>query len=261
MNFKKIVIKIGTSTIADEKNGLPNLTRMTAIVKILAELKKSGTSIVIVSSGAIGIGAGKLGLLNQSKTIEQKQACASIGQYALMNLYDDLFKKHNLLVSQILLTNNILNNTQSKLNSKNTFDVLLSSGIIPIVNANDTVSTSELEFSDNDTLASLVTSLIDADILIILTDLDGIYNKNPKTNSNAVLIKKINKIDKQIRKNVKGKPNFLGTGGMETKLKAAEFLSFKKIPTVILNGNFPDRIYSIFKKEIEGTLIDIANVF
>ena len=139
--------------------------------------------------------------------------------------------------------------------------MLLSSGVVPVVNANDTVSTTELEFSDNDTLSAEVAGLIKADVLFILTDIDGVYDKNPRCNSNAILIKKISVFDKKIRENVKGKPNFLGTGGMETKLKAAEFLSSLNIPTVILNGGYPERILSAFDGKIEGTLIDVGDFF
>ena len=259
--IKRIVVKIGTSTIANSVDGLPNFERMKSIVSVLAGIKKSGVEVVVVTSGAIGIGSGKLGFLNKEKNISQKQACASVGQCALINLYDELFANFGFLVSQVLLTQQVIDGGENEFNAKNTFRVLLKHGVVPIVNANDTVSTSELNFGDNDSLSAVVASLIEADILIILTDTDGIFNKNPCDCSNVSLISKISHIDSTIREIVKGKPGALGTGGMETKLKAAEFLSLQKIPVAIVNGRNPERIEGIFKGSLKGTVIDLAGVF
>lgn len=254
---KRVVVKIGTSTIANASSGLPNVEKMKSIVCVLSKLKQSGVEIIIVSSGAVGLGAGKLGFLNKEKTKPQKQACASVGQCALINLYDELFAAWGFVVSQILLTQQVLDGDENEFNAKNTFNVLLQHGVIPIVNANDTVSTKELEFGDNDSLSAAVASLIDANILIILTDTDGIYDKNPAEFSDARLISKISRIDEQTRRMVKGKSGTLGTGGMETKLKAAEFLSLRKIPTAIVNGSHPERIEQVFCETFKGTLIDL----
>ena len=161
------------------------------------------------------------------------------------------------MVAQILLTQQILNAEEDELNAKNTFFSLLDKNIIPIVNANDTMSISELEFGDNDTLSAAVAVLIDADILVILTDLDGVFDSNPLKNPDAKLIKHIQKIDKSLVESAKGEPNALGTGGMLTKLNAAKIASLESIPTVVANGSHPDRIYSIFQGKPEGTLISL----
>lgn len=259
--IKRIVVKIGTSTIANPADGLPNFERMKLIVSVLAKIKKTGVEVVVVTSGAIGIGAGKLGFLNKDKTVPQKQACASVGQSALINLYDSLFSGFGFVVSQILLTQQVLDGSENEFNAKNTFSVLLNHGVVPIVNANDTVSISELNFGDNDSLSAAVASLIDANILIILTDTDGVFDRNPSDCSDANLILKISEIDLKIKEIVRGKPGSLGTGGMETKLKAAEFLGLQKIPVAIINGRHPERIEEVFTGHFKGTLIDLAGVF
>lgn len=260
MEIEKIVIKIGTSTIT-RKNGLFNLNNMQNIAKIIANLKNSGLEVVVVSSGAVGIGAFKLGLKLPLKETALKQAAASVGQCALMNHYSEIFLEHNMLVSQILLTQNVLDGAYNEINAKNTFKELLSRKILPIVNENDTISIKELEWGDNDTLSASVANLIEADLLVIFTDLDGLYNKNPNENFDAKLIKRVSVITKEIEEAIKGKPNFFGTGGMQTKLKAAKIASFKKIPTVILNGKFPERLLKVLDGEIEGTLIDLQKKF
>ncbi len=256
MEFKKVVIKIGTSTLT-HKTGLCNILRMEKITKVIADLKNSGKEVVVVTSGAVGIGAGMLGFFTPPKEIPKRQACASLGQCVLMNLYANLFSKYGYLVSQILLPQKVLDGAESEFNTKNTFDELLKRRIVPIVNANDTISTKELEFGDNDTLSAYVALLVDADLLIILTDLDGVFDKNPNGNEDAKLIKKIEEIDENLKNAVRGGPNSLGTGGMKTKLKAAKIVGRKEKPTVILNGSFPERMYGIFKGNIEGTLINL----
>ena len=260
MEIKRIVVKIGTSTLT-YKTGLTNIRLMEKIVKIIADLENSGKEILVVTSGAVGIGAGRLGFFSPPKEIPKRQACASIGQCVLMNLYADLFSRYGYIVSQILLTQNVLDGGEHEYNTKNTFFELLDRKIVPIINANDTISTKELEFGDNDTLSAYVSLLVDADLLIILTDLDGVFDKNPNENSDARLISKIEKIDKKLEQAVKGKPNFLGTGGIKTKIKAAEIVSLKETPTIILNGAYPERIYKVFEGEVEGTLIDLCQIF
>lgn len=260
MEITRIVIKIGTSTLT-HKTGLCNIMQMGKIVKVIADLKNSGKEIVVVTSGAVGIGAGKLGFFSPPKEIPKRQACASLGQCILMNLYAELFAKYGYSVSQILLPQKVLDGGENEINTKNTFKELLGKSIIPIVNANDTISTKELEFGDNDTLSAYVALLIEADLLIILTDLDGIYDKNPNENKDANLIRKIRYVDKNLEDAVKGKASFFGTGGMETKLKAAKIFSYNEKPTIILNGSFPERMYGIFKGNVEGTLIDLHKKF
>ena len=259
MDIKRVVIKIGTSTITNKK-GLCNIAKMRAIVDIIAELKSKKIDVVVVTSGAVGIGAGRLGLLEMPKQTSLRQACASLGQCVLMDLYAQLFSKHGYMVSQILLTQDVLDSAENEFNTKNTFKELLKRNVVPIVNANDTVYTKEIEFGDNDSLSAAVSFLIDAHILIILTDIDGVYDKNPKKNIDAKLINKICNVDENLKKAVSGGANVLGTGGMVTKLKAASKVA-SKLPTVILNGEFPDRILKALKGEVCGTLIDFEKKF
>lgn len=256
MNIKRLVIKIGTSTIVEGKS-IYNTDRMKNIINVIANLKKEKKEVVLVTSGAIGIGTKKIGLSKMPKEIFMRQACASLGQSDLINFYSSLFLRHGCVVAQILLEQSFFNDVNVRNNVKKTFDELLKREIIPIVNFNDAVLSTNLEYKDNDFLASMVSCLIETDVLVLLTDLDGVYDKNPNLNADAKLITKIEKIDDDIQNSVKGDSSFFGTGGMEAKLKAAEFISTKKIPTVILNGSYPDRIYGIFDDKIDGTLIDL----
>ena len=256
MKYQKIVVKVGTSTIA-HPTGLPNIRHMEALVKVLADIKNTGRDVVLVTSGAIGVGAGKMGYLTPPKGVVDRQACAAVGQCELINMYDSLFSHYGHMVAQILLTQQVLNAKEDELNAKNTFFALLNKNIIPIVNANDTMSINELEFGDNDTLSAAVAVLIEADILIILTDLDGVFDGNPSKNRDAKLIEHIQKIDKSLMDSAKGEPNTLGTGGMATKLKAAQIAASKDIPTLVANGSHPNRIYGIFQGKHEGTLISL----
>lgn len=260
MEIKRIVVKIGTSTVA-HSTCLPNISQIEDIVKVLANVKNMGKEVIIVTSGAVGIGAGKLGFSSPPKKISQRQACAAVGQVTLMEMYGRMFSYYGYMVSQILLTHKVLDGAENELNTKNTFYELLNRNIIPIVNANDTISTSEVEFGDNDILSAAVSVLVGASVLVILTDLDGVFNCNPKKNPSAKLIKYINNIDGKLKSCASGNSNALGTGGMVSKLNAAEFISSKNIPTVIVNGAHPERIYGVFEKKIEGTLIDLNNSF
>ena len=256
MKFQRIVVKVGTSTVA-HSTGLPNIRHMEALAKVLADIKNTGRDVVLVTSGAIGVGAGKMGYSAPPKAIADRQACAAVGQCELINMYDSLFSNYGHMVAQILLTQQVLDGGEDELNAKNTFSALFNKNIIPIVNANDTMSIHELEFGDNDTLSAAVAVLIDADILIILTDLDGVFDSNPSENRDAKLIKYIDKIDRSLMESAKGEPNALGTGGMVTKLRAAQVAASKNIPTFIANGSYPNRIYSIFEGNHEGTLISL----
>lgn len=260
MEFKRVVIKIGTSTLIDESFKV-NTKSMENIVKVVVDIKNLGVDVVIVTSGAVGIGASILKLNVPVKDTSLRQACASVGQCELMNIYKKLFSKYDFLISQILLTQQVLDKSENEFNTKNTFEQLLIKNVVPIVNANDTMFIKELEFGDNDELSAAVAVLIKASMLIILTDIDGIYNKNPKTNLDAKLIDKISDIDDYIENVVRFGTNMFGTGGMKTKLKAAKTAASKKIPTAILNGRYPERIYNIFKGEVKGTLIDLKNIY
>lgn len=252
-NAKKIVIKIGTSTLT-HKSGNINIKRFEELIKVIADLKNSGKEIIIVSSGAVGVGAGKLGLRKKPSDIPSKQAIAAIGQCELMYLYDKLFGEYNHNVAQVLLTYSFLTNEKKINNVKNTFSKLLEFNTIPIVNENDTVSTEELEFGDNDTLSAYVADIVNADLLLILTDIDGLYNKNPRENPDAKKIDIVEKIDEKILSIASSTSNEFGTGGMVTKLKAAEIVTKENIDMVIMSSNNPRELYKIFDGENVGTL-------
>lgn len=250
---KRIVVKVGTSTLT-HKTGLLNLRRIELLVKLLADLKNAGKDIVLVSSGAIGVGVGELGLKERPKDTPTKQACAAIGQCELMYIYDKLFSEYNHKVAQILLTKDVVGDPERKENVENTFDRLLDLNVIPIVNENDTVSTEEIEFGDNDTLAAIVGELVNADLLIMLSDIDGLYDKNPKEYSDAKLIPYVPEVTDEIRALAGGKGSSLGTGGMVTKLNAAQIAIRAGFPMVLLNGQTPELLYRLYDGEAVGTL-------
>ena len=199
---KRVVIKVGTSTLAHQTGRL-NLRRVENLVKVISDLKNSGLEIILVSSGAIGVGMGKIGLTSRPTDVRSKQACAAIGQCELMYTYDKHFSEHNHVVSQVLLTEDVVRDEHRKENVINTFNRLLEYGSIPIVNENDTVSIDEIDrggtFGENDTLSAIVAGLIDADALIILTDVEGLFDKDPFSNPDAKLIPQVHKIDESIR--------------------------------------------------------------
>lgn len=253
---KKIVIKIGTSTLT-HKSGNINIRRVEHLVKIISDLKNSGKDIVLVSSGAVGVGMGKLGLDNKPKTIAKKQALAAIGQCELMYLYDKMFGEYNHNVAQVLLTNDVVGENADVSNIYNTFEQLLKYNVIPIVNENDTVSTEELEFGDNDTLSAVVSSIIGADLLVILTDIDGLYTDNPKKNKDAKRIEVVEKITDEIIDCCGGAVNSLGTGGMITKIKAGQIAFENNFDMVILSSKNPNDLYSLFDGENKGTLFKV----
>ena len=217
---KRIVIKLGTSTLA-HSTGKLNIRKMTSLVRVLADLQNSGKELVIVSSGAIGLGVGKLGLKSRPSDTPSKQACAAVGQCELMYMYDNLFDEYGITVAQILLTKTIL----EKNNVVNTFEKLISMGVIPIVNENDTVAIDELELEigENDSLSAMVANLARADLLIILSDIDGLFSSDPHTDKTAKLIPVVEKIDHHIEEIAGGAGSSLGTGGMATKIHAAKF--------------------------------------
>ncbi len=254
---KRIVVKVGTSTLT-HKTGLLNLRRVERLVKILSDLKNSGREIILVSSGAIGVGVGKLGLPGRPVDTRSKQACAAIGQCELMYIYDKLFSEYNHVVSQMLLTSDIIRDKKRKENVVNTFERLLEYGAIPIVNENDSISTEEIEFGDNDTLSATVSILSHADVLVILTDIDGLYDKDPHHYADAELIPRVSVIDGSVRALAGDSAGKQGTGGMITKLNAAEMVMKEDIAMYIINGASPDNLYRLFDGEQVGTLFERA---
>lgn len=257
MNFKNtsdiVVVKVGTSTLTYDGGGI-NIRRVEKLVKVLSDIKNSGKKVILVSSGAIGIGMGKLGIAKRPECTRDKQALAAIGQCELMNYYSRLFGEYNHNVAQILLTKDVVSDPVRNENAAATFEKLLSLGIVPIVNENDTVSTEQIEFGDNDTLSATVATLAKADLLIILSDIDGLYDSDPRENENAKLIPVVEKIDDSIIALAGGAGTTRGTGGMITKLHAAQECHMAGIDMIIANGSDPDILYDIFEGEVVGTL-------
>lgn len=256
LKTRRIVVKVGTSTLTYE-NGKVNLRRLEKLCKVLSDLHNSGKQVILVSSGAIGIGVGKLNLSERPKETRYKQAVAAVGQCELMFLYDKLFGEYNNSVAQVLLTKNILTNDHSKQNVVNTFQTLLEMGIIPVVNENDTVAIDELvgsNFGDNDNLSAIVADLIGADMLVILTDIDGLYDSDPRKNPDAKKISVVNCIDDKIREMAGGSGSNRGTGGMATKLTAAAAATSAGINCCVMSGNDPENIYKLIDGEEIGTM-------
>lgn len=263
LKSRRIVVKVGTSTLTYE-NGKVNLRRIEKLCKVLSDLNHSGKQVILVSSGAIGIGVGKLNLPERPKETRYKQAVAAVGQCELMFLYDKLFGEYNASVAQVLLTRNNLTEDHSKQNVVNTFQTLIEMGIIPIVNENDTVAIDELvglNFGDNDNLSAIVADLVGADLLIILTDIDGLYDSDPRKNPNAKKISCVNYIDDNIREMAGGSGSNRGTGGMATKLTAAAVATGAGINCCVMSGNEPENIYKLIDGEEIGTMFMAPEAF
>ncbi len=255
---KRIVIKVGTSTLT-YPSGKINFKRMSKLAEVLADLTNQGKEIVLVSSGAIGVGVGKLKLTSRPSSVQEKQAIAAVGQVELMHLYSKFFGEYGYVVAQILLTKDVIEHKTRKNNAKNTFSSLLSKSIIPIVNENDTVATDEIEFGDNDTLSAMVSVLIDADLLIILSDIDGFYDADPSSNQDAKLVSSILEVNPAIEKMAGGVTSNRGTGGMITKLNAAKIVNKVHIPLLLINGSKPEIIYNALQGENIGSLFGKTN--
>ena len=251
---KRIVIKVGTSTLT-HKTGLLNIRRVEQLVKTLADLHNSGHEVVLVSSGAIGLGMGKLGLGEKPKDTPGKQACAAVGQCELMYMYDNLFSNYSITVAQMLLTKYILLEDRRQ-NVENAMERLIAHRVIPVINENDTVAIDELELEvgENDSLAAIVATIAKADLLIIMSDIDGLYNKDPHKEKDATLIPVVNEITDDIRALAGGVTTKFGTGGMVTKLNAVEIAYEAGIDVVIMNGKQPKRLYDLFEDKSTGTL-------
>lgn len=249
---KRVVIKVGTSTLTYESGHL-NIRRVEKLVKVISDLKNQGREIVLVSSGAIGVGMGKLGLSERPATVPEKQALAAIGQVELIQYYDRLFDEYNHTVAQVLVTKNVVDSPEMYRNAVNTFAQLLQMQVLPIVNENDTISTEQLEFGDNDTLSAAVAEITGADVLVILSDIDGLYDADPKQNPGAKIIPVVEHIDDSIRALAGGAGSRRGTGGMITKITAAEFACASGVDVIIANGQNPELLYDIFDGKQTGT--------
>lgn len=252
---QKIVVKVGTSTLT-YPNGKLNFRRIEQLSKSLTELQKSGKRMLLVSSGAIAVGSGRLGIQTKPGELDEKQALAALGQAELMKIYQKLFEVQGQKVAQVLLTKDLVDMPEKRRNATNTITALLSMNVIPIINENDTVSTDEIEFGDNDTLSAHVTCIADADMLIMMSDIEGLYTDDPGKNPDARLIPVIHEITSDIENSVRGSSNGFGTGGMITKLDAAKICMRCKIPVVILNGKNPSILYKVANGKPVGTLFE-----
>lgn len=253
-NKKRVVVKVGTSTLT-HATGSFNIRHLESLVKTVSDIRNSGVEIILVSSGAIGLGMAKLGLRERPKDTPTKQACAAVGQCELMNMYDRLFGDYNITVAQVLLTKYVLSD-ERKENVVNALERIISSGAIPIVNENDVVAIDELELEvgENDSLAAIVSVLTGADLLIIMSDIDGLYDGDPKANPGAKLISRVENISGEIERYASGAGTQLGTGGMATKIKAAKIANASGIDMLIINGARAENLYDVFDGRIIGTL-------
>lgn len=257
-NKQRIVIKVGSSTITYPVNGTINYSKLEKLVRIIADIHNMGKEVVLVSSGAIAVGRHVMGLSEKPKTLSCKQACAAIGQAALMTVYKKLFSEYGQVCAQILLTKYTFMRDDSYNNACNTLNELLAMGVIPIVNENDTVSTAEIEIGDNDSLSAYVSSMINGDLLILLSDIDGLYTDDPRKNKDASFISVVRELNDEIFNMGKGAGSNLGTGGMHTKIHAALMATKTGADMVIINGDDIENIRAVMNGEEKGTLF-VAN--
>lgn len=254
---KRIVIKIGTSTITHAESGNINLTKLEKFVRVLTDIHNQGKEIVIVSSGAIGAGRKALGIKERPSKLSITQACSAVGQARLMMIYQKLFSEYNQMIAQILITKRVMLNEISRTNTQNTFQELFNMGVIPIVNENDAISTDQIlneNFGDNDTLSATVAELVGADLLILLSDIEGLYTDDPRTNESAEFIDCVKTIDSRLEDMAKGAGTGVGTGGMVTKITAAKIAMDSGVDMVIANGSRVGNIMDILKGKQIGTL-------
>ena len=252
---KRVVVKIGSSSLNRGETGNLNFTKLEHLVRELCDMRNRGMDVCLVSSGAIAVGRQTIGLNERPKDISTKQACAAVGQARLMMTYQRMFAEYNQIAGQILMTKNTMVNPVSRANAKNTFDELFHLGVVPVVNENDTVSTYEMQFGDNDTLSALVASMVGADLLILLSDIDGLYTDDPHKNPEARLLKVVDAIDENIYGMAKESTGSnVGTGGMATKLAAAKIATLSGTDMIIANGGDVRILQDIFENDYVGTL-------
>ena len=248
----KITVKVGTSTLT-HKTGRLNIRRVEELCKVLSDVKNAGHDIVLVSSGAIGMGVGKLNMAEKPQDMPTKQAAAAVGQCELMYVYDNLFQEYNHTVGQILITGEDLADSVRHENFTNTLNRLLELGALPIINENDTIATSEIAVGDNDTLGALVAASVRSDLFIVLTDIDGLYTADPRRDPKAELINEVTEITEEMLQGAGGQGSSLGTGGMATKLSAAKIAMDAGVDMIIVNGSSPEIIYDAVDGKTVGT--------
>lgn len=256
-NKQRIVVKVGSSTITHEATGNINLTKLEKLVRILTDLHNQGKEVVLVTSGAVAVGRKSIGMQERPKTLSEKQACAAIGQASLMTVYQKLFSEYHQPCAQILMTKFTILNDITRQNACNTFEQLFKMGVIPIVNENDTVSTDEMEnlgIGENDTLAALVTAMIQGDLVILLSDIDGLYSDDPKKNPEAEFFHQIDDLSDGVLGMAKGSSSSVGTGGMQTKLSAAKIAIDSGADMIIANGEEIENLRRVMEGELVGTL-------
>lgn len=249
----RLVVKVGTSMLTHETGKL-NISRIETFVRDIADLANSGRQVILVSSGAVGAGLGKLGLKEKPKTIPEKQAAAAVGQGLLMHIYEKLFAEYGYVVAQVLLTREDMSDRRRYLNARNAFFKLLNFGVIPIVNENDTIAIEEIRLGDNDTLSALVAGVADADLLVLLSDIEGLFTANPKEDKDARLIEMVTEITPEVERLAGGAGSNMGTGGMITKLQAARIANTSGIPMIIADGSKHGLLQDIINCRTVGTL-------
>lgn len=252
-NVKRIVFKVGTSTLTHE-NGKPDYKKFEELARILADLHNADKDIVLVSSGAISVGMDSMRFCERPKSTSAKQALAAVGQSELMFIYDKFFSEYNKVIAQVLMTKDAVAMKDRRTNIVNTFSELLKYRVIPIVNENDTVATDELVFGDNDTLSAMVADCVGSDLLVIITDIDGLYDKNPQENDDAKLIPVVDEITSELFEIAGGSGSNRGTGGMYTKLQAAQIAKHAGVTTAVISGNDLHNIYRLLDGEQVGTV-------
>lgn len=252
-NCRRVVVKVGTSTLT-HSNGQLNLHRIERLVRELADLHNQDIEVLLVSSGAIGVGANRMGFKRVPKTMPEKQALAAIGQGALLHLYEKLFAEYSQTVAQVLLTRGDLDDRVRYLNATNALLAIISMGVIPIINENDTVAFEEIKFGDNDTLSALVSGIVDADLLLILSDVDGLYDQDPRINTEARLQSRVLEITSTMEENSSSRGSSFSSGGMYTKLSAARICMAAGVPMVIANSSHDNVIRRVVAGEDLGTL-------
>ncbi len=252
-SLHRIVVKVGTSSLTHQ-TGLLNLRHIELLVRTLSDIKNSGIEVILVTSGAIGVGMSKLGMTTRPNELKYKQAAAAVGQCELMHIYDKFFLDYGQVVGQILITRDDIDQPKRHEKIIDTFDALIETGAIPVVNENDSTGVEEILFGDNDTLSAEVAVLSHSDLLVILSDIDGLYDCDPHKNSNAKIIPLVTEVSDEIKDSAGGAGTSLGTGGMITKLHAAEITMKSGIPMIITNGDDPSVLYDIVSGKSVGTL-------
>lgn len=251
---KRIVVKIGSSSVIHPETGGMDFVKLEKLARYLTDLHNQGKDIILVSSGAVGMGMQTMGIMKRPYSIAKKQACAAIGQGQLIGVYERFFREYSQNIAQVLLNKDVMLNNDRRVNAKNTFIELLDMGVIPIVNENDTVSTEEIEFGDNDTLAAIVCALVKGDLLILMTDIDGFYTDDPRKNPEAKIIPVVEAIDSGIESMAKGVTSRFGTGGMASKVAAATICNDSGADMLIVSGARADILHKVIDGEDHGTI-------